>query len=206
MSMGRPSDYTDELAEEICAQVSEGKSLTDICESESMPARRTVYRWLREKPDFHRLYDTAVMDRADIIGNEIIGIADDTSGDFITDDKGRTVVDHENINRSRLRVDARKFVASRLNPRKWGERTEIVGAGGAPLFDRDSLLTDDQRTFETARRIAFILEKGKRILEQQEAPPLLTYEGPKHVERPARRDDDRSNGRPLTHPSLVNGQ
>jgi hypothetical protein len=55
---------------------------------------------------------------------EIIEIADDASGDYVTTSDGKRIVDHENIQRSRLRVDARKWAAARLAPRKYGDRVE----------------------------------------------------------------------------------
>src|SRR5258706_11847639 len=61
---------------------------------------------------------------------EIIEIADDASGDYVTTSDGKTIVDHENIQRSRLRVDARQWAAARLAPKKYGDRVEHDHKGG----------------------------------------------------------------------------
>src|SRR5258706_80370 len=69
-------------------------------------------------------YARAREEQADKLFREIIEIADDKSGDCITTSDGKPIVDHENIQRSRLRVDARKWAAARLAPRKYGDRVE----------------------------------------------------------------------------------
>ena len=56
------------------------------------------------------------------MGARIIEIADDTSGDFVINERGERTVDHENINRARLRVDARKWLMSKLHPQRYGDR------------------------------------------------------------------------------------
>ena len=68
--------------------------------------------------------------QADKLFREIIEIADDASGDYVTTGDGMTIVDHENIQRSRLRVDARKWAAARLAPKKYGDRLEHDHKGG----------------------------------------------------------------------------
>jgi len=69
-------------------------------------------------------------EQADRYFEEIIEIAKDSSGDYTVDRNGEWVVDHENIQRSRLRVDALKWVASKLAPRKYGDRVEHDHKGG----------------------------------------------------------------------------
>ena len=67
---------------------------------------------------------------ADKLFREIIEIADNASGDYVTTSDGKRIVDHENIQRSRLRVDARKWAAARLAPKKYGDRIEHDHKGG----------------------------------------------------------------------------
>jgi hypothetical protein len=80
--------------------------------------------------DFRDQYARAREERADRYFEEIIEIAKDSSGDYTVDRNGERVVDHENIQRSRLRVDALKWVASKLAPRKYGDRVEHDVKGG----------------------------------------------------------------------------
>jgi hypothetical protein len=79
-------------------------------------------------------YARACDARAEFLADEIIDIADDRTGDYTLAD-GETVMDSEAIQRSRLRVDARKWVAAKLKPKKYGDRlvNEHVGAGGGPI-------------------------------------------------------------------------
>jgi len=133
---GRPSGFNWKLADDICAQLAIGKSLRNICQPESMPAVSSVYKWLRENDDFSNQYARAREDQADYLADEIIEIADDGRNDFMEDDEGNMVVDHEHIQRSRLRVDARKFLASKLKPKKYGDSTMLKHSGqidGRPL-------------------------------------------------------------------------
>src|SRR5260370_2842775 len=80
--------------------------------------------------DFRDQYARAREEQADKLFREIIEIADDASGDYVTTSDGKTIVDHEHIQRSRLRVDARKWAAARLAPKKYGDRVEHDHKGG----------------------------------------------------------------------------
>ncbi|MRT15310.1 hypothetical protein GJV07_24135 [Enterobacteriaceae bacterium RIT711] len=62
--------------------------------------------------------------QAEILAEEIIEIADDSSGDVFVDDDGREQTNHERVARSRLRVDARKWYASKLAPKRYGDRIQ----------------------------------------------------------------------------------
>jgi hypothetical protein len=57
-----------------------------------------------------------------LLAEEIITIADDSSGDVIVDDDGNEQTNHERVARSRLRVDARKWYASKLAPKRYGDK------------------------------------------------------------------------------------
>lgn len=87
-----------------------------------MPDFSTVKRWLRRKglEEFRAQYAQAREDRAHLWAEEIVDIADDGSNDYYERD-GEQVVDHENIQRSRLRVDTRKWILSKLLPKEYGD-------------------------------------------------------------------------------------
>ncbi len=128
---GRPSDYTDELALQILDLIAGGESLRSICRRPGMPVRATVANWLFRHKPFRERYDLARQLRADVHFDEILEIADDPTGDVVQNGDKRTV-DWENVQRSRLRVDARKWICARMNPQKYGERitTEHTGSIG----------------------------------------------------------------------------
>src|SRR5262245_5183728 len=122
--IGRPTKFSDEWTKMFCDLIAEGQSVRQICSQPDQPHKSQVYRWLDENDDFRDQYARAREEQADKLFREIIEIADDASGDYITTSDGKTIVDHENIQRSRLRVDARKWAAARLAPRKYGDRVE----------------------------------------------------------------------------------
>jgi hypothetical protein len=126
--MARPSDYSPELAAKICERLADGESLKSICTADDMPSKASVYVWLTKHSEFLDMYTRAREDQADTLADEIIDIADDASRDTktITRDDGSEydVCNTEWINRSRLRVDARKWVAAKLKPKKYGERID----------------------------------------------------------------------------------
>ena len=134
---GRPSMYTKKLANEICEQLSKGRSLNKILKQDGMPSSTTVMKWLwresKHKEEFVKQYTRARQEQAEHWADETIDIADEKEGDYYTNEKGKKLVDHENINRSRLRVDTRKWFASKLLPKKYGDKMTLAGDAGAPL-------------------------------------------------------------------------
>lgn len=92
----------------------------------------TPWTFLRaiEKEDLAQHYTRAIDVRADTIFDEILEIADDESGDeetFIDEEGIKTVrKNKDNVHRSRLQIDARKWVLSRMNPKKYGDRMDLT--------------------------------------------------------------------------------
>lgn len=129
--------YSLKLAQVICERISSGESVTQICRDDNMPHHRIVYGWLlhEDKKDFLKMYTVAQKIRADVIHDEIFDIADDGTNDWmekeLADGRIIKVPDHEHINRSRLRVDTRKWVLSRMNPKKYGEQLDLTSKGKA---------------------------------------------------------------------------
>jgi len=116
--VGRPTDYTPEIAALICERVAQGEPLNAIYSEPNMPKRATVYGWIRKYPEFAAMYARAQEDRADYFADEIVAVADDSR--LAPDDR-------------RVRVDARKWVAAKLRPRRYGERVELSGDPERPV-------------------------------------------------------------------------
>lgn len=133
--MGRPSDFTQDLVDRICERIAEGESLRTICASEDMPNKATVFRWLAANETFSDQYARAREAQADVLADEIVNIADDGSNDTYTDDEGEVRTNQDVIARSRLRVDARKWVVSKLKPKVYGDKVqqEVSGKDGGAL-------------------------------------------------------------------------
>lgn len=130
---GRPSIYSGDLADLICERIAAGESLRGICKDDDMPAASTVFRWLAENKAFQEQYAHAREEQAETLVDEIVAIADESA--VIVKHEGEDVqlgLDPTAIARNRLRVDARKWVASKLKPKKYGEKVAIGGAGDLP--------------------------------------------------------------------------
>lgn len=139
-TIGRPSLYTKELGDLICEQLSEGKSLRTVCKADEMPHMRTIFRWLREDEEFCHQYARAKEESADALVEEMLEIADDGSNDLMTIEKGDYSYEVENrevTNRSKLRVDTRKWIASKLKPKRYGDKLDLTSLGRrieAPVY------------------------------------------------------------------------
>lgn len=141
---GRPTKYTPELADEICSQLSEGKSLRTICNQDNMPDKATVFRWMRIHDVFRDQYAKAKEESADALVEDMHSIADEKP--VFIDEKGVEKLDSAGIARNRLRVDTRKWVASKLKPKKYGDKTnvELTGKdGGAVEIDHINHALED---------------------------------------------------------------
>jgi hypothetical protein len=140
MSSGRPSSYTQQIAERICLELADGCSLRSICAEEWAPETRTVLRWLYANEEFRLQYARAREQQAEMMADELLDIADDGTNDWMERQKrdGSTeiVPDHEHINRSRLRVDTRKWVASKLLAKKYGDKVAVTDPDGGQAVMR----------------------------------------------------------------------
>ena len=132
-AMGRPTDYTPELADLICTMLTEGYSLNKITKLDNMPCMRSIFNWMGKYPDFMQKYTYARELQAEHMAAEILNIADDSEDDIIefeiTEGVKGTQTNHEHIQRSKLRVDTRKWLMSKLLPKKFGDITKIQHAG-----------------------------------------------------------------------------
>lgn len=118
----------------ICKELSSSnKSINTIIKEFNLPDYTTVRDWIRNNNEFSHKYTCAKEDQADFLAEEIIEIADDTSQDTIDVELGDGIVvqkeNREYINRSRLRIDARKWVASKLKPKTYGDKIDHTTNG-----------------------------------------------------------------------------
>ncbi|WP_133128538.1 hypothetical protein [Legionella nagasakiensis] len=119
---GRPSFYTLELTREICDTVaSSSKGIKKLCEENPhWPNKDTIFTWLKNYPEFSDQYAQAKRCQIETLIDEILEIADDTSRDRIKNEQGNVICNNELIARSRLRIDTRKWLASKLVPKVYG--------------------------------------------------------------------------------------
>jgi hypothetical protein len=116
---GRPSVYSEDLADEICNRIAEGGmrgSLRKVCEAPDMPGRSTILGWLRTDPAFRRRYELACEFRDDGVADEVVEIADATTA--------------ATVQRARLQIDVRKWWLAKVAPRKYD--ADRFGENAAP--------------------------------------------------------------------------
>lgn len=138
---GRPSIYTPELGELICRRIASGETVRAIGRDPEMPDESTIRGWaLDNKDGFFPQYTRAVQIRAGVWAEEIIEIADDGSNDTYTDpNTGMEKMNPEVVARSRLRVDTRKWMLSKVLPKVYGDKMD-VSHGVQPENPLSSLL------------------------------------------------------------------
>ena len=124
--VGRPSDYTPELADRICTELSKGRSLKRICNDEWAPSTTAVYEWIQKHTEFADKYARAREVQAEGMADELIDLADNA----------------EDVQKAKLQIDTRKWAASKLLPKKYGERQQIEHS------------TDPEKPFEVVVRNA----------------------------------------------------
>ena len=110
---GRPTDYTKDMADKICEKIANGRSLRSICAEAGMPPMKTIYRWLEANEEFRHQYARARDKQADYFAEEIIEIADSAEAESAA------------VSKAKLQIDARKWAASKIAPKKYGDKQEI---------------------------------------------------------------------------------
>ena len=117
-TMGRPTDYTPEIAREISDRMVDGNTLRAICQQDGMPDEGTVYRWIARHPEFREIYAHARELQAMRWAEEVLTIADNTT----LDPQDR-----------RIRVDTRKWLLSKVLPKIYGDKLTVGGDPKAPI-------------------------------------------------------------------------
>lgn len=130
--LGRPYGFTKELADIICEEIALGNSLRSVCRRDDMPCMASVFKWLRENPSFTEQYEKACAERTEAMAEDTLDIADNGNNDWMATHSGDNEawkVNGEAIQRSRLRVDTRKWLMSKMKPKKYGDRIDMTTNG-----------------------------------------------------------------------------
>lgn len=125
--------FSQDVFDTICARIMEGRSVRSVTSDEDMPSGVAFFSWLAkdETGELIKQYAKAKEAQADALADEILRIADDGTNDFMETDEGYRL-NGENVQRSRLRIDARKWMAGKLRPKVYGEKFAIGGADDLP--------------------------------------------------------------------------
>lgn len=164
---GRPTVYTLELSDDICEHLAGGKSLVSWCAKPGHPKYTTVARWLREDEEFQQRYVRAREAQADYLAEEVVEIADKVRhavkktvhtepGKDDTKKLHTEEVHLDAVERSRLMMDARKWYAAKLAPKKYGDKVAIGGASDLPPLQTEARIDVGSLTPEQLRALASI--------------------------------------------------
>jgi hypothetical protein len=120
--MGRPKEYPDDspVWQYMIDRISNGRSLSSVLREDDMPVWSTVQVKIEQDEKFKAKYDKAIQDRADRLADEIMDLADQTMPEWLEGSGASAWVQQK-----RLQVDARKWVASKLKPRTYGDRLDV---------------------------------------------------------------------------------
>lgn len=131
--MAYSQEDKDRISEEIFLLIAnDGLALRNILKRDGMPSVETFYKWLKEDENKSIQYARATEIRADKIFDEILTISDATAEDIIINEDGQEVVNHNVINRDRLRIDSRKWILSKMQPKKYGDKIDVT-SGDKPI-------------------------------------------------------------------------
>jgi hypothetical protein len=105
---------------------------------EEMPSQSVVYLWLQQKPDFLEQYTRAREEQADTLADEIVDIADERPevNELIDKKTGEVLsidLSSSYIAWQKNRIEARKWTAMKLRPKKYGDKLELGGDPNNPL-------------------------------------------------------------------------
>jgi terminase small subunit-like protein len=124
---GRPPLFTQELADKICRIVATSTDgIRKICRlNPGFPSHTVVHEWRLDYPAFADQYATAKRNQAELLAEEIMDISNDDSQDLMHTETG-TKFNSEFVARSRLKVDSRKWIACKLLPKIYGDKSEVT--------------------------------------------------------------------------------
>jgi hypothetical protein len=138
---GRPSKFTEALADEICERLSKAEPLAVVCRDEHMPADRTVREWQQKDEKFAAAIARAREAGFDLMAEECLEIADDARNDYMEklanegDEQAvkATAFDAEHVQRSKLRIETRLKLLAKWDPKRYGEKQHIEHSGKVGL-------------------------------------------------------------------------
>lgn len=142
-AVGRPSLYTPEIAERICAELASGKSLRQVCRADDMPAESTVRLWDDEDREGFSAHYARAREKGYLgLAEDLLEIADDGRNDWMANADPENPgyrLNGEHVARSRLRVDTRKWMLAKMLPKVFGEKLTHAGDADNPVVVRQRI-------------------------------------------------------------------
>ena len=134
---GRPLTYTREVADQICRDLAHGKTLKETCRQDGMPPESTVRLWALDDVDgFAARYARAREIGYHSMADELLEISDDARNDWMernAEENAGWEANGEHLQRSRLRVDTRKWMLAKALPKIYGEKQQVEHTGGVNI-------------------------------------------------------------------------
>jgi hypothetical protein len=139
---------SEDIRAAIIALLSSGKFLREIARMPGMPSTQAIRNWRKADPDFDKEIEAARLEGCDVIAESCLQIADDGTNDTQVDEHGRTVVNTDHIQRSKLRVDTRLKLLEKMHPRKYGAKVDVNHGGqeGNPVILIAANMTQEEST------------------------------------------------------------
>lgn len=149
---GRPSSYNLELAECFLERMSCGELGIDLCAEEAMPSHSTIWRWKESHPEFREAYARARLMQAHACAEMAV--------------RSGRAAKADDANAARVKMDADKWLAARLDPRNWAEKTQLQ------QLDKDGNPTD------APQRVQIEIVGTPPAQLQSETPRIARSDGP----------------------------
>jgi hypothetical protein len=152
--MAYTPEKIEEVFEYICQEIEKGRSLRSVLRESDMPSSRTFSKWISEDEVKVKQYAYATEQRAEMIFEDILTIADDNSNDEVLNEDGVPIVNNDVINRARLKIDARKWILAKMVPKKYSEKTQTeLIVSNIPVLTNDPLADTNERDNSTQENI-----------------------------------------------------
>lgn len=156
--MPKGVEYSQEIVTAICSEIAKGKKLVDVCAMDGMPTRSTFYLWMKDHPGVSDMYTRAREERAELIADEILEIADAPIEEPKADEDGKILPFEQSrfrqtLEQRRQMIDARKWAAAKLNPKVYGDRVNLDADVRIPVPDA-----------QLESRLAFLIGKAGTAL------------------------------------------
>ena len=115
----------DKTFDAIIQDIENGLSLRASLRIGDKASSRTFYKWLDEDEAKVKQYTRATTERAEQIFEDILEIADDQEDDVYKDADGNEQTNHNVINRAKIRIDSRKWMLGKMNPKKYSDKIQV---------------------------------------------------------------------------------
>ena len=124
--------FCEDTALAVCEALMNGHTLVDIEQCDGMPSRSTLFRWLKQVPQFERDYARARELQAEFYADEMVRLSR-AAREATLKERGQDKVDPGRVQALKLQVDALKWLMAHRAPKKFGHKVELEHSGDVSL-------------------------------------------------------------------------